>query len=236
LSGTGRSLFGKSFEGIFAPHMSPTKLRLNNHRSAPGTRTTLNTVEAISPPFRKSQVLEPKVQIVNEVRSLPNRLVLNKNTATNILPEAFDIVEGRKRQFRKAPAAVGLQIGTKPEPAPILSVPITSSLTPIMKGQQSRSFANHSLDIPLLQPQSSVAIRRQDSMLGSSQMLQSIVHSMHDIFDRPFQEFPANVDIPELSELALATGVIMDSFLNKRSSTFGLWQRVSFIFAVSFRQ
>ena len=50
------------------------------------------------------------------------------------------------------------------------------------------------------------------------------------IYDKPFQELPQNISLPPLSEIAEETGIILEGYLNKKSSSIlGQWQRRYFV-------
>jgi hypothetical protein len=66
--------------------------------------------------------------------------------------------------------------------------------------------------------------KRQQQSMAIVNLSQSM--NKQTMFDRPFQDLPMNIHLPELSEFAEETGVIMEGFLLKKSSFFGVWQKV----------
>lgn len=215
-----------SREGIFSPHLSPSKARLYARRSSPGHRSSisLSNPNTASTTYRKSDLSGSTIVGLEDSPSrriqkqMPTKLVLEKKPSEPINKEVFEIMEGRRRKRSTMTAETSIPAEFRSSVS--LPAPSSSSVLKV-------KYAPISVVLPQLQPQSSVDIERKASFNQSGgQVLQRLAESVQSVFDRPFQDFPVNAEFPDLSEVALETGVILEGFLNKRSSTFGLWQKV----------
>jgi hypothetical protein len=201
--------------GICSPHVSPSKARGYARRSSPGSRNSMSSPLAIVAPVRKSDFTESEIQTQRITKQMPTLLVLDKTPAQTINSEVFEMMGGRRS--KRAGVAVPSRVFDPPE--------FRSSVSLLNISVPQTKYTSMSLELPHLQPQTSSVIE-QNANRSSSQMLQKLAETVHNVFDRPFQEIPLNADFPNLSELAIQTGIIIEGFLRKRSSMLGLWQKV----------
>lgn len=203
----------------------------SNRRSLQGSRSLLHGPLSSSPPSRKplreSTSRQPPNVRVSQTRPTPITVatvaattIVEKKNPNLSTKEVLELIEGKKRQHNFAPLEwdVNTEIEKEVE-RNMKSIP--SFHTPALRNRitwdQYASQEGNLIDV------------RRKSSDNPSVLIQSISQSMQSIFDKPFQEIPANITIPELSEFALETGVIIEGFLSKRSSMLGLLQKKYFI-------
>ncbi len=194
------SLFGSN-DGISSPQLSPSKARQYNHRSSP-SKISLSSLPAATIPLRKGVQSGTLNSAIGDKIKMPMQLILEKKPVSIIRNEVFTLVQGRRRTLT----------------VPSNLVEGEDSID--LKTSYPRSVVGMSLDLPLLQTQS-------NNLLLRDQMISIENRSLVSIQNSSFQVVPSPVDLPDLSEVALETGVIMEGFLKKKSSTFGIWQQVS---------